>query len=207
MVTGVEEETDLVDTENVALVAPAGTVTLCGTVAAFVLLLESDITAPPEGAAALSVTVPCEALPPVTLVGFSVRDESTGEDEGVGVSVAVGMDVAVEMGVGVDVVVVVTVVTWLAELLVSFGSNSCPETKASLRKLPMDCGMVATAVTLAVEPGAMDPRLQINVFTASGTPQLPWLGVMDPILKLLLSRTVRDTAVAVTGPAFATVSV
>ena len=67
--------------------------------------------------------------------------------------------------------------------------------------------MVATAVTLALLPVAIDPRLQINVLTASGTPQLPWLGVMDTIVKLLSSRTVRETAVAVTGPAFATVSV
>jgi len=67
--------------------------------------------------------------------------------------------------------------------------------------------MVATAVTLAVVPVAIDPRLQINVLTASGTPQLPWLGVTDTILKLLLSRAVRDTVVAVTGPAFATVRV
>ena len=67
--------------------------------------------------------------------------------------------------------------------------------------------MVATAVTLAVLPVAIDPKLQINVLTASGAPQVPWLGVMDTILKLLLSRTVSATAVAVTGPAFATVSV
>src|SRR5512132_43520 len=107
MVTEVEEETDVVETENVVFVAPAGTVTLCGTVAALVLLLESAITAPPEGAAALNVTVPCDELPPVTLVGFSVREERTGE-----------------------AAVVVTVVTWLAELLALFGSNSCPETKA-----------------------------------------------------------------------------
>ena len=49
-------------------------------------------------------------------------------------------------------------------------------------------------------------RLQVNVFTASGVPQLPWPGVTDTILKLLLGRTVREAAVAVTGPAFATVS-
>ena len=153
MVTGVEEKTDRVETENVALVAPAGTVTLCGTVAAFVLLLESDTSAPPEGAAALSVTVPCEELPPVTLEGFNVRDESTAEDEAVGVGVKVAVVIGVEVGVlvnvgvgvflelgvdvGVDVVLVVTVVTWLAELLVLFGSNSCPETKASLSRLPV----------------------------------------------------------------------
>ena len=67
--------------------------------------------------------------------------------------------------------------------------------------------MVATTVTLALLPVAMDPRLQVKVLTPSGIPQLPWLGVMDTTLKLLFIRTVRETAVAVSGPAFGTVSV
>lgn len=65
----VDEETETVDAVNVALVAPEGTVTLPGTVATPVLLLESETTAPPEGAADVRVTVPCEVLPPTTLVG------------------------------------------------------------------------------------------------------------------------------------------
>ena len=67
--------------------------------------------------------------------------------------------------------------------------------------------MVATVVTLAVLPVAIELKLQVNVLTASGAPQVPWLGVTDTILKRLSSRTVRATAVAVTGPAFETVSV
>lgn len=54
-------------TVNVALVNPAATVTLEGTVAADVLLLESATTDPPAGAGPLSVTVPVEELPPCTL--------------------------------------------------------------------------------------------------------------------------------------------
>lgn len=61
-------------TVNVALVAPAATVTLAGVLATVVLLLDSVTTAPPAGAAPLSVTVPVEEFPPVTLVGFSVSD-------------------------------------------------------------------------------------------------------------------------------------
>lgn len=71
----VEVATALVPTVNVALMAPAATVTLEGTVAAVVLLLESVTCAPPAGAGPLSVTVPVEEFPPVTLVGFSETEE------------------------------------------------------------------------------------------------------------------------------------
>ena len=75
---------------KVALVAPAGTVTLEGTLATAVLLLESVTWAPAAGAGPLSVTVPVEdCKPPTTLVGFSVSDESGGGGEGVTVSEAV----------------------------------------------------------------------------------------------------------------------
>ena len=71
----VDAVTALVLTVNVALVAPAATVTLEGTLAAVVLLLESVTCAPPVGAGPLSVTVPVEEFPPVTLVGFSESEE------------------------------------------------------------------------------------------------------------------------------------
>jgi hypothetical protein len=74
-VTVVDAVTALVLTVNVVLVAPAATVTLEGTLAAVVLLLESVTCAPPVGAGPLNVTVPVEELPPVTLVGFSESEE------------------------------------------------------------------------------------------------------------------------------------
>ena len=89
MLTVVDASTALVLTVNVALVAPATTVTLDGVLATFVLLLESVTTAPPEGAAPLSVTVPVEdCVPPTTLVGFSVSKESAGAGGGAGVTLS-----------------------------------------------------------------------------------------------------------------------
>lgn len=73
MVAAVGLETALVVTVNVAVVAPARTVTL-PTICADVLLLESITIAPPVGAAPLSTTVPVEGLPPCTVVGFRVSE-------------------------------------------------------------------------------------------------------------------------------------
>jgi len=73
----VDVVTETVVIVNVAVVAPDATVTLAGTVAAAVLLLVSVTTAPDAGAAALSVTVPCDVLPPTTLAGFSVTEVTT----------------------------------------------------------------------------------------------------------------------------------
>ena len=63
---------------NVAVVLPAGTVTFAGTVAYEVLLLLRVTTEPPAGARPVSVTVPVEFAPPLTLVGFTVRLDRVG---------------------------------------------------------------------------------------------------------------------------------
>ena len=69
----------LVFTVKVVLVAPAGTVTLEGTVAAAVLLLESVTCAPPAGAGPFSLTVPVEdPTPPITLAGLRASEETIG---------------------------------------------------------------------------------------------------------------------------------
>jgi hypothetical protein len=77
-VTGVENETADVFTVKVAVDDPAATVTLVSTVAA-PLLLESETNAPPVGAAAVSVTVPWDVLPPTTVVGLrAIEDKAAG---------------------------------------------------------------------------------------------------------------------------------
>jgi len=88
IVAEVEMRTTDVLTVKVALVAPAGTITLEGTRAA-PLLLESVTCAPPAGAGALSLNVPVEdCVPPTTLVGFSVNEESVAAGGGAGVTVS-----------------------------------------------------------------------------------------------------------------------
>jgi hypothetical protein len=71
-------ETGLVVTGNVAVVAPAATITLAGTCAAAVLLLDRVTTAPLAGAGPLSVTVPVEDMPPITDEGLRLTEASAG---------------------------------------------------------------------------------------------------------------------------------
>src|SRR5258708_7872478 len=83
-VTGVELATAVVVTCTVARVSPAATVTLAGTVAAEVLLLDREATVPPVGAGPLSITVPVDGFPPLTLVGSTVSAVSVGTARGCG---------------------------------------------------------------------------------------------------------------------------
>ena len=53
--------------------------TLAGTTVNRVLLLASDTTALPVGAAARKVTVPVEGLPSATLLGFKATEETALE--------------------------------------------------------------------------------------------------------------------------------
>ena len=64
--------TGALPTVKLAVLVPAATVTLAGTCAALVLLLDSITTAPPAGAAAANVTVPVDEVPPTTDVGLIV---------------------------------------------------------------------------------------------------------------------------------------
>ena len=77
MVAEDEVVTELVVILKLALLLPAVTVTLVGTLVALELS-ESVTTAPPAGAAAPKVTVPVEECPPTTLVGLRVSAEIIG---------------------------------------------------------------------------------------------------------------------------------
>jgi hypothetical protein len=73
--------TAVVEIVKFALVDPAGTVTLAGSDAALELS-ESETSAPPLGAAALSLTVPVADVPPTTAVGLTATDESAAVGDG-----------------------------------------------------------------------------------------------------------------------------
>jgi hypothetical protein len=63
----------VVPTVKLALDWPNAMVTVAGTVAAG-LLLDSDTTTPPAAALPLSITVPIDGFPPITLFGLRVTD-------------------------------------------------------------------------------------------------------------------------------------
>lgn len=66
--------TAFVVTGKVAVSDPDGTVTLDGTLAADVLLLESVTTVPLAGATPFKVTVPVEDAPPISEFGFMATE-------------------------------------------------------------------------------------------------------------------------------------
>ena len=72
----IDAVTTRVETVNVAVLDPAGTVTVAGTVTGSPP--DNDTTAPPAGAALLRVAVPLTESPPTTLVPLRVIDESAG---------------------------------------------------------------------------------------------------------------------------------
>src|SRR5262249_27578888 len=78
IVTGVAAVTAVGGSEKFALSAPAATVTLAGTPATVVLLLDSVTIAPPVGAAVVNVAVPVLPAPPTTLVGLTVTEDRLG---------------------------------------------------------------------------------------------------------------------------------
>jgi hypothetical protein len=88
MVIRVEVVTALVFIVKTAPVAPAGMITLAGTVATAGLLVDRETRVPPRGAGAFSATLPVDGDPPWTLSGFSVSEVRVGPGEDCGVTVS-----------------------------------------------------------------------------------------------------------------------
>jgi hypothetical protein len=82
MFTRVYADTGFVLTEKLAVIAPAGTITLDGTVATAGLLLASVTTAPPAGAGPLKLTMPVAEVPPFTQLGEIASEERVAGEVG-----------------------------------------------------------------------------------------------------------------------------
>lgn len=177
----------LVLTVNVALVLPAATVTLAGTVATLVLLLESVTTAPPEGAWPERVTVPWDVLPPLTLFGLSVREESVTALPGVMVSVACWeLDPSVAVITAGVVVVTVCVLTVNDALVEPAGTVTLEGTVATELLVLLTLTAVAdVGATLSVTvPCDDEPPLTVvglSVSELSVTPPEGALTVSDAL--------------------------
>lgn len=74
MVTFVVLLEAIVATWKATVAEPAGTLTLEGTVATELLLLDRENVTPPLGAALFRIICPVEDLPPLTLVGLSATE-------------------------------------------------------------------------------------------------------------------------------------
>lgn len=131
MLTSVAVDTADVLIGNVALAAPAATVTFSGTVAAK-LLLDSATPAPPLGAGLLRVTVPVAAAPAVTLVGLSVSERSNVTEAGSRVNVPVCVSPSSPMMATEVVAVTVDVVKVKGALLAPAGTVTVAGTMTRL---------------------------------------------------------------------------
>jgi hypothetical protein len=175
MVEEVDVATPLVVIVKVALVAPAATVTLAGTTAAAVLLLDKVTTAPPAGALPVRVTVPVELFPPTTDVGVLVRVESTG---GFTTSVAVRLTPSVAVMVTeVPAVTVLVVMVNVADVLPAGTFTLAGTTAAAVLLLCNETaappvGAAADSVTVPVEfaPPVTDVGFKVSddAVTAAG---------------------------------------
>src|SRR6185369_9745960 len=178
MVTFVAAATWLVVSGKVAVVAPAATVTVAGTPAE-ALLLVSAITAPPAGAAAVSVTVPVLPAPPTTVAGFSVT-EANGE-----FTVRTPV-VEAPLYVAVMTTVVVVVTALLVTTNVAVVAPAVTVTEAGTV-----AALVLLLVSVTTEPPAGAAVASITVPVLPAPPiTMAGLSVMEPKAGLTTSVTV-----------------
>jgi hypothetical protein len=158
IVADVAWATALVVTAKVALVAPAGTVMVAGTVAA-VELSESETTAPPAGAAALNVTVPVEPLPPTTVAGLSETADSVGPVPPAALSVSVALVVTFSYDAEMDTVFVDVTCPVLTVKV----ARVCPAGTTTLFGTTASSVSLLASVTTAFPFGAADFNVTVAV--------------------------------------------
>jgi len=165
----VEEETAEVFTENLAVMAAAGTTTLDGTCAAPASELVKVTVAPPLSAGPLKVTVPCELPPPTTLSGFKLTDATDGVPVAI-VKEAVG-DLPPKLAEIVELVAEATedVVMVKLALVALAGTVTLSGTCAALLELvsvtlapPLSAGPVSVTVPCKLVPPTTTARFSVS---------------------------------------------
>jgi hypothetical protein len=151
-----------VEIVNVAVVWPAATVTLPGTMAT-VLLLPRVTATPPVGAGPSSVTVPVAGLPPVNTVGLSASAERDG---------ALTVRGAVFATPPADAVMVGEVVEGTAEVEIVNVAVVCPAVTVT------DAGTVAAAVLLLLRVTTIPPAGAAELIVTVPVEELPPMTVV-----------------------------
>src|SRR5262245_4034862 len=150
--------------EKFALSAPGATVTLAGTLATVVLLLDSVTMAPPVGAAEVNVTVPVLPAPPTTLVGLTVtNDRLAGGGGGLTVSAAV-REAPPKVPPIVTGVAAVT-----AAVVVDLPALSAPAATVTLAGTLATVVLLLDSVTMAPPVGAGEVNVAVPVLPAPPT--------------------------------------
>jgi hypothetical protein len=199
----VERSTMPVDTVKVALVAPAGMVTVPGTEHA-ALLSESVTTAPPAGAGPFRVTVPVEACrPPMTLVGFRVSEVKTA---GSTLSEALRVTPPADAETVTAVALATALVPMLKLALVVPAATVTEEGTEAAPLLseratctpPAGAGPSSVTVPVAPAPPVTLAGLTLNAETLGGSTVSVTLCVRPPYEAEMLAEVDTDTPVVVT---------
>ena len=183
IVTEVDDATPLVVIVKVALVDPAGIVTLAGTCATGTLLLCRVTTAPPAGAAPFKVTVPVELFPPTTDVGFLAMEERVGA---LTVSVVVIVspyvpDIVTDVLVDTGLVVIVNV------------AEVAPAATVTLAGTCATAVLLLWSVTVAPPEGAAPLKVTVPLDVPPPTTEVGLLVIEDKVAALMLRVAVRLT--------------
>ncbi|HWD38581.1 MAG TPA: hypothetical protein VG944_07010 [Fimbriimonas sp.] len=201
-VTVVAEATGTVVTVKVALVAPATTVTEAGVVAAEESS-ESDTTKPPVGAGPEITTVPVEDVPPVTVVGLILNDETVGA---VIVSVAV-LEAPLAVAVIVAEVLLATAVVLTVNVAVEApaatvteaGTVADPELLLRLTTMPpVGAAELIVTVPVEVDPPTTDVGETVTPVTAGGVIVSVAVFVTELFVAVMVAVVLEATAVVVT---------